>query len=100
MAPAISSSRSVSVPIWAAAAAQVVACGRTCRALGGPIAMGALSRSLPAFLVAEAGRTGQVRTHSETELLGHAEGGGDLLEVEALRAQFAGALAQVVLGSG
>ena len=76
------------------------ACGRAYRALGGPVAMGALSRSLPAFLVAEAGRTGQVPDPQRDRALGHAEGGGDLLEVQALCAQSAGALAQVVLGSG
>ena len=101
MAPAISSSRSVSAPISAAAAAPGrSACGRAYRTLGGPVAMGALSRSLPAFLVAEVGRTGQVPDPQRDRALGHAEGGGDLLEVQALCAQSAGALAQVVLGSG
>src|SRR4029077_10645463 len=74
--------------------------GPACRALGGPVAMGALSRSLPAFLVAEAGRTGQVPDPQRDRALGHAEGGRGLLEIQALCAQFAGGLAQGAPGSG
>src|SRR5689334_8748974 len=100
MAPAMISSRSVRPPISAVADVQVAARGLAQWALGGLVAARTFSRPLPAFLVTEPDRAGKVAQPERHRTLGYAESGGDLLVIQALAAQFAGALPHVILGVG
>src|SRR5689334_10465810 len=76
------------------------ACRRAHRAFSLPVAAGALGRPLPAFLIAETDRAGEVAHPERHRALGYAECLGDLLVVQALLAQLAGALPHVILSVG